>query len=1576
MAGSFDAKVDISTADAVRNLRELKKEVQENGAQMRDFNKAIQESKQNVVLAAQQMTKLAQARRQNATATKEETSNTIAAARATAIKTQADAKAAEMLARKSNQEAQASRAMAQGAAAEARKTAIQERSARAASNAADSNKVLTDGLSNTRYLMYDVGATLGVLSGALLALPAASAAVAASYQKDFAQVLRVTEDLTNGGLELRNSLKDIARDIPVGFGELSRITQLGAQMGIAESQLASFTETTAKFVAVTGISADSASQLFGRLESSFNPDQSIPDFFNKVGSAIAKVGAETVATDPEIASMMNQIGSLGASVGMTADQTIGFAAALASVRVQPELARGTLTRVFGDLNRYVADGAPELDAYGKLIGMTADQAGKLWQTDPSQFFNKVIEGLNGLDSAQKTAAFDAIGVKASRDVSALTKLAVGYDTLKISMDAAGDGFSNGTALDKMSEPVFDTVIAKIQKLANSWANLADSIGGVGLAPIGAFIDLLAGFANGLDSIIEAAPGVGVTISILMGLVAVTGVLMGMKAAQAFVLAGLISFQQAMGSKGVTSAMSFSGVLKEVGRTFQLLAGQAGTATVAINGQAAAATAATAANGRLATSSTGVAAALGGKALTGAKAFGSGLLAMAGGPIGIAIIALASLAGAFINSAAEAQDAGKAIATAMKEGAEQGIAEAANRLNNRKVGLLDGALGFSDLDKNVTEIAARAGVAFDKVIAGVAKGADGMRDFNAEMEKIARADGYKNLEDALSNPLPGTKAADLQYLKRVVDQFAGASKDAKVDTEQVDSAVAKLGGTVGDTGEDFSEATDPIEDMEKALKALNDTIFGTLNAEAGLQSALQKIGEGLAESSDFSPNTEGGRTNIDNTQAALQSAQQYYKQLMVEGTLSAQQSAESYAQFVDQLIAQIRATGGDPTPIIQLANMTKGSFQAALNTGSPARVPVEADQAQAARVAITTKDAIQTVLNNTEAKAKVGADVSNADLQLSDLANSLAVLTGLPYSVVLDALTDPAHEKSKQVYDVLTQITGNTYTAPVNADTTAAIANVQNFLAYARTELAHLQSELNGSGGTPIGYADGEGSMGTEQKAQYAALGGAPVQAAPSVAAPPPIQAAPTFTMPDFGGMRDGYNDVADAAKDAGEKGKKAAEDMADGIDDATRAAEDYAQRLRTSLQSAFDKQYGMATAADAYHTALNAISKKNEEQLAQLTDMRDRIKELNNERNKDLIDANKAKIEQGISTKYGETDRAMDYGNQAQTALDNAAAKQKDIDATKKQSAELQAGIGNYKGNTQAAIDNRAAVRDLETKMLDMISAYAATGKSQEQVRIYAQKLTGQFQKDVTQITGKTGNRIAIQGLIGDMGRYVGAVNAVPRVKPTTVSADTGGANNAINGVKNNLASIPRNTTSRVTVEKVTKNWVTGGVVNTGSVMKDGSPIYRVVNPDGTGTNMRIYNRGGMVQGFANGGLIPGTPPSNPREDNLMAQVDGKGAIMVRSREYIQPQEAVDYYGEDFMNAIRTLSLPKFNGGGSVGGGGGFSGSGGGVPVVGLDAETIAALNRLPDIIMYADSIQLAKSVAQGNTILATQGAN
>ncbi|WP_186131961.1 phage tail length tape measure family protein [Burkholderia gladioli] len=63
------------------------------------------------------------------------------------------------------------------------------------------------------------------------------------------------------------------------------------------------------------------------------------------------------------------------------------------------------------------------------------------------------------------------------------------------------------------------------------------------------------------------------------------------------------------------------------------------------------------------------------------------------------------------------------------------------------------------------------------------------------------------------------------------------------------------------------------------------------------------------------------------------------------------------------------------------------------------------------------------------------------------------------------------------------------------------------------------------------------------------------------------------------------------------------------------------------------------------------------------------------------------------------------------------------------------------------------------------------------------------------------------------------------------------------------------------------------------------------------------------IFGFAEGGLIRG--PGTGTSDSIPALVGGARPIAVSNNEFIQPERAVQHYGVSFMEAVRTLQLPK-----------------------------------------------------------------
>lgn len=86
--------------------------------------------------------------------------------------------------------------------------------------------------------------------------------------------------------------------------------------------------------------------------------------------------------------------------------------------------------------------------------------------------------------------------------------------------------------------------------------------------------------------------------------------------------------------------------------------------------------------------------------------------------------------------------------------------------------------------------------------------------------------------------------------------------------------------------------------------------------------------------------------------------------------------------------------------------------------------------------------------------------------------------------------------------------------------------------------------------------------------------------------------------------------------------------------------------------------------------------------------------------------------------------------------------------------------------------------------------------------------------------------------------------------------------------------------------------------------LKDKKIRITVFNP--TPAQLAAVN---AERGYADGGQVAGQ--GGPRQDNILAAVS--------AREFIHPVRAVDHYGLPFMEAVRTLRLPRFADGGQVG---------------------------------------------------------
>lgn len=395
------------------------------------------------------------------------------------------------------------------------------------------------GLANTRYALYDVASTWAAVAAAAGAATVVVAKAGVQYEAAFTQVERTTGVVGAQVGELRSTFVDLSRSLPVdSFQALTEIGALGGQLGISAQGVESFTDTVVKLTTVTDLSAEAAGTALGRFKALLGVPESQ---FNNLGSSILKVGVNSAATETEIVSVATQISSMGKFAGLTADQTVGLAGALASVGTQPELARGTITRTFTLMSNAVAQSGEKLDEFARVSGVSAQQFKDAWGT--SQFatvFQQFLRGVSA-EGGEATRTLNSLGITSVRDVPLLMRLANAGEVVGEAFSNAATGFSENTELTNQYGLVADDVASKIQTLKNTVMALMDAASSN--QALGALVDLLKLLADALYTLVNNPVGKFVS-GVVVAVTALAAVWAGALAAQALMRASLIGLIQA------------------------------------------------------------------------------------------------------------------------------------------------------------------------------------------------------------------------------------------------------------------------------------------------------------------------------------------------------------------------------------------------------------------------------------------------------------------------------------------------------------------------------------------------------------------------------------------------------------------------------------------------------------------------------------------------------------------------------------------------------------------------------------------------------------------------------------------------------------------------------------------------------------------------------------------------------------------------------------------------------------------------------------------------------------------------
>ena len=318
--------------------------------------------------------------------------------------------------------------------------------------------------------------TIGV-SAPILALGIAAINAARNWETAWTGVVKTvsdgSSDISDKLAKLEKELLDMALRIPVSQVELAEIAAKGGALGIPLENIAEFTEVVAKLAVTTDLSSDAAATSLGHLNTTLKLSR---EDYGKLASALVHLGNKGASTESEILHMSEALAGAATIIGLSKDETLGWAAALANTGEKIEAGASSLQRFFLGVFRHVNEAGDGLKLLAKTSGMSAKDFVAQWSVDPSGALVKVIKGIDKLTDAEADATLQALGFKDIRITRALLRLLANTDNLTRALDLSKQGWFDMDAATREAIIRFGTFDSKLQLAANTMFDIGRQLG--------------------------------------------------------------------------------------------------------------------------------------------------------------------------------------------------------------------------------------------------------------------------------------------------------------------------------------------------------------------------------------------------------------------------------------------------------------------------------------------------------------------------------------------------------------------------------------------------------------------------------------------------------------------------------------------------------------------------------------------------------------------------------------------------------------------------------------------------------------------------------------------------------------------------------------------------------------------------------------------------------------------------------------------------------------------------------------------------------------------------------------------
>ncbi|HKS40612.1 MAG TPA: phage tail tape measure protein, partial [Blastocatellia bacterium] len=342
----------------------------------------------------------------------------------------------------------------------------------------------------------------GAMITAGIGLPAALVAkevltVGSSFETAFAGVIKTVSATTPELAVMRQSFRDMAKEIPITADELAKIGESAGQLGVKKENILGFTRVMADLGVTTNLTSDQAATALARLA---NITQMPQESFDRLGATVVALGNAGASTEKDIVEMGLRIAGAGHAAGLTEANILGFANALSSVGIEAEAGGSAISRVFTTMSDAAKLGGKDLQIFAQVAGQSASAFKQSFQTDAAGAAVSFIEGLGKMSSAglSLTPVLKELELSDIRVRDALLRASGAGDLFRQSLELGSKAWQENTALTNEAAERYKTFDSQVQLLKNALSDVAITL----------FDKLRPGLVSAVDGLKSIAEAIG------------------------------------------------------------------------------------------------------------------------------------------------------------------------------------------------------------------------------------------------------------------------------------------------------------------------------------------------------------------------------------------------------------------------------------------------------------------------------------------------------------------------------------------------------------------------------------------------------------------------------------------------------------------------------------------------------------------------------------------------------------------------------------------------------------------------------------------------------------------------------------------------------------------------------------------------------------------------------------------------------------------------------------------------------------------------------------------------------------